>query len=208
MIAQSIESNSCDTIVIGAGPFGLAVAAHLKARGVATRVFGDPMSFWRQNMPKGMKLRSPWGATTIADPAGALSLDVYIEAHGLARVEPLPIETFLGYGALVSSLRPRPTMRQAKDRASRKRLATDIPASSPPTGKPSRPGAPSSPWALRTSKSARKPSAARRRNWSPIRPTMTIWPPFAAGASRWSDEGAETLAKPRRFWRRPAQRPS
>ena len=64
MIAQSIESNSCDTIVIGAGPFGLAAAAHLKAQGVATRVFGEPMSFWRQNMPKGMKLRSPWGATT------------------------------------------------------------------------------------------------------------------------------------------------
>jgi cation diffusion facilitator CzcD-associated flavoprotein CzcO len=99
MIAQSIESNSCDTIVIGAGPFGLAAAAHLKAQGVATRVFGEPMSFWRQNMPKGMKLRSPWGATTIADPAGALSLDAYVETHGLARVEPLPIETFLGYGA-------------------------------------------------------------------------------------------------------------
>ena len=103
MIAQSIESNSCDTIVIGAGPFGLAVAAHLKARGVATRVFGDPMSFWQQNMPKGMKLRSPWGATTIADPAGALSLDAYIEAHGLSRVEPLPIETFLGYGVWFQS---------------------------------------------------------------------------------------------------------
>jgi FAD-dependent urate hydroxylase len=99
MIKRSTESNSYEAIVIGAGPFGLAVAAHLKAQGVATRVFGEPMSFWRNNMPKGMKLRSPWGATTIANPTGALSLDAYVETHGLPRVEPLPIETFLDYGA-------------------------------------------------------------------------------------------------------------
>jgi cation diffusion facilitator CzcD-associated flavoprotein CzcO len=98
MTLRPIESNNCETIVIGAGPFGLAVAAHLKAQGVATRVFGEPMSFWRNNMPKGMKLRSPWGATSIADPNGALSLDAYVEGHGLQRVEPLPIETFVDYG--------------------------------------------------------------------------------------------------------------
>jgi hypothetical protein len=34
-----------------AGPYGLSVAAHLKAGGVATHTFGEPMSFWRRNMP-------------------------------------------------------------------------------------------------------------------------------------------------------------
>lgn len=99
MIARSIERNGCDAIVIGAGPYGLAVAAHLKARGVATQVFGRPMSFWRQNMPKGMKLRSPWGATDISDPTKALSLDAYVNSRGVAREEPFPIEAFLDYGA-------------------------------------------------------------------------------------------------------------
>jgi cation diffusion facilitator CzcD-associated flavoprotein CzcO len=103
MIVRSIETNGCDTIVIGAGPYGLAVAAHLKARGVAIRVFGDPMSFWRRNMPQGMKLRSPWGATSIADPADAFSLDAYIKAQGVQRVEPLPLETFVDYGAWFQS---------------------------------------------------------------------------------------------------------
>jgi cation diffusion facilitator CzcD-associated flavoprotein CzcO len=97
-MARSIESKGSEVAVIGAGPYGLAVAAHLKARGVATHVFGEPMSFWRRHMPKGMKLRSPWRATDIADPDNALSLDAYVKSHGVARVEPFPIEDFIGYG--------------------------------------------------------------------------------------------------------------
>ncbi|HLW93439.1 MAG TPA: NAD(P)-binding domain-containing protein [Roseiarcus sp.] len=103
MAARSIRRNDCETVVIGAGPYGLAVAAHLKARGVSARLIGDPMSFWRRNMPKGMKLRSPWGATSISDPAGALSLDAYVKSQDLARVEPTPLETFVNYGAWFQS---------------------------------------------------------------------------------------------------------
>jgi len=53
-MARSIERRGSEVVVIGAGPYGLAVAAHLKARGVATHAFGEPMSFWRRHMPKGM----------------------------------------------------------------------------------------------------------------------------------------------------------
>src|SRR5271170_5952699 len=98
MNASSGTSFGCEAAVIGAGPYGLAAAAHLRARGVATRVFGEPLSFWRRHMPLGMKLRSPWSASSIADPAGALSLDAFVAARGLARIEPLPLETFLEYG--------------------------------------------------------------------------------------------------------------
>jgi hypothetical protein len=45
-----------------------------------------------------MKLRSPWGATSIADPARTLSLDAYVQSQSLVRSEQLPLETFLGYG--------------------------------------------------------------------------------------------------------------
>ena len=38
------------TVVIGAGPYGLSSAAHIKSKGIQTHVFGKPMEFW-QNMP-------------------------------------------------------------------------------------------------------------------------------------------------------------
>lgn len=98
---MSITSNfskSCDVAVIGAGPYGLAVAAHLRAANIDSRIFGDAMSFWRQNMPAGMKLRSPWIATHIAEPLNRYRLDDYFEENGLPIPELLPIENFIGYG--------------------------------------------------------------------------------------------------------------
>jgi glycerol-3-phosphate dehydrogenase len=32
--------------IIGAGPYGLSLAAHLRHRGVEFRAFGQPMQFW------------------------------------------------------------------------------------------------------------------------------------------------------------------
>jgi cation diffusion facilitator CzcD-associated flavoprotein CzcO len=88
----------CEVAVIGAGPYGLAVAAHLKAAGVATRIFGEPMSFWREHMPNGMKLRSPWAVTHISDPERRYTLDRFIEQFGIERHEPLPLGDFVRYG--------------------------------------------------------------------------------------------------------------
>jgi len=84
----------CDVAVIGAGPYGLAAAAHLNAAGLATRAFGDPMVFWRRHMPKGMKLRH---ATDIAAQP-ALSLDAFLHDNGIASSGPLAIEHFIAYG--------------------------------------------------------------------------------------------------------------
>jgi FAD-dependent urate hydroxylase len=53
-------------VIVGAGPHGLAAAAHLRRAGMQPRVFGDPMSFWHR-MPLGMLLRSNWPATCIAE---------------------------------------------------------------------------------------------------------------------------------------------
>ena len=47
-----------DVAIIGAGPHGLSLAAHLKHLGVEHQVFGTPMSFWRNSMPPGMELKS------------------------------------------------------------------------------------------------------------------------------------------------------
>ncbi len=88
----------CDVAIVGAGPYGLAVAAHLRAANVSIRVFGEAMSFWRQNMPEGMKLRSPWIATHIADPLQRYRLDDYFAEAGLPPPDRLPVENFIDYG--------------------------------------------------------------------------------------------------------------
>lgn len=92
------RSSCCEIAVIGAGPYGLSVAAHLKHAGIAAKVFGEPMAFWRRNMPKGMLLRSPWRATHLSDPDGALSLDAYATAHNIDSSKLLPLEQFVAYG--------------------------------------------------------------------------------------------------------------
>src|SRR6185503_4357662 len=44
--------------IIGTGPHGLSLAAHLKSRGIKFRIFGKPMGTWADHMPKGMMLKS------------------------------------------------------------------------------------------------------------------------------------------------------
>lgn len=89
-----------DVAILGAGPYGLAAAAHLRRAGVDVRVFGDPMSFWR-GMPAGMLLRSNWTATCIADFRGPLSLDAYCKAMGTHVERPVPLARFIEYGMWV-----------------------------------------------------------------------------------------------------------
>jgi FAD-dependent urate hydroxylase len=89
--------DDCEVAVVGAGPYGLSVAAHLRSAGIGARSFGRPLSFWREHMPKGMRLRSPWIATHLADPERRFSLDAFARQAGLAPQEQLPIERFVQY---------------------------------------------------------------------------------------------------------------
>jgi FAD-dependent urate hydroxylase len=84
------------TVIIGAGPYSLSVAAHLRTR-QATMVFGKPLEFW-QHMPPHMYLKSSWKALSFSDPLRLYSLDRYSMTTGKAAEEPVSLQTFLSYG--------------------------------------------------------------------------------------------------------------
>ncbi|MEV4937882.1 NAD(P)-binding domain-containing protein [Streptomyces zaomyceticus] len=88
-----------DLVVVGAGPYGLSVAAHAAARGLRLQTFGRSMESWHA-MPSGMFLKSePW-ASHLSAPEGAYGLDAYAAARGVraAHGVPLPVDFFASYG--------------------------------------------------------------------------------------------------------------
>ncbi|WP_405010596.1 FAD-dependent oxidoreductase [Kitasatospora sp. NBC_01539] len=88
-------------VVVGAGPYGLAAAAHLRGRGVDVRVFGEPMDGWRSAMPRGMYLKSTPRASNISDPSGAWTLADFRISRGQPPVGDryaIPVDEFVAYG--------------------------------------------------------------------------------------------------------------
>ena len=99
---RSTSVPSTDVVVIGAGPNGLSVAAHLRHAGVEHRVFGQTMGAWRSNMPAGMILKSePYASDLSAPSAGYLARDYCAQAEEVyhERVIPLSREQFVDYGS-------------------------------------------------------------------------------------------------------------
>src|SRR3954463_16291691 len=92
------DSASCQFAVIGAGPYGLASAAHLRQAGLDVRIFGRAMDFWDSQMPRGMLLRSPRHGSDIGDPQRALSLDRFETVLGRKLPARVPLEDFVRYG--------------------------------------------------------------------------------------------------------------
>lgn len=88
----------CDIAIVGAGPYGLSAAAHLKAGGMDVRVFGECMSFWESHMPEGMLLRSPWAGSHFSDPRSQFTLDAFKLVNGNHLSAPLPLKRFIDYG--------------------------------------------------------------------------------------------------------------
>jgi cation diffusion facilitator CzcD-associated flavoprotein CzcO len=90
-----------DVAIIGAGPYGLSIAAHLRERKVAFRIFGTPMSSWRNHMAVGTLLKSFGFASNLYDPRSTFTLAHFCQEQGLPYsdvVEPVSLETFIAYG--------------------------------------------------------------------------------------------------------------
>jgi hypothetical protein len=90
-----------DVVIIGAGPFGLSISAHLRAAGIQHLIVGRPLETWRNHMPKGMNLRSEPYGSDFAAPRRGWDVQAFCAAHGLEyvhRLGPLSLERFLRYG--------------------------------------------------------------------------------------------------------------
>lgn len=86
-----------ELLVIGAGPYGLCIAAHARDSGLGVVVVGEAMAFWKHNMPRGMLLRS--GLDWHLDASGMHTLEAFLEERRIPRsaAEPMPVETFRDY---------------------------------------------------------------------------------------------------------------
>lgn len=95
-------SARCDVAIVGAGPYGLSLAAHLRAAGVDLRIFGRPLGTWRHHMPRDMVLKSDGFASNLAAPSPDSTLKAWCGRHQTSYANqglPVSLENFLAYGA-------------------------------------------------------------------------------------------------------------
>jgi thioredoxin reductase len=96
-----LTASTADIAIIGAGPYGLSLAAHLRDSGRSVRIFGAPMDSWLHHMPRGMCLKSEGFASNLYDPKAEFTLKAYCADHGIPYADiglPVPIEVFIAYG--------------------------------------------------------------------------------------------------------------
>jgi hypothetical protein len=90
-----------DVVIVGAGPYGLSIAAHLRQRGVDHRIIGTPMHSWLAQMPKGMFLKSEGFASDLFDPERYFTLRRFCAEQGIDYADvgvPVRLDTFCAYG--------------------------------------------------------------------------------------------------------------
>ena len=88
---------SVELLIVGAGLFGLSMAAQAQQSGIDYLIVGKPMDFWRSHMPAGMFLRS--ACDWHLDPAGIHTIEAFAANRGQtpADVEPLSLDFYLDY---------------------------------------------------------------------------------------------------------------
>ena len=85
------------TLIVGAGPFGLGQAAYFQQRHHDYIIVGKPMEFWEHHMPKGMLLRS--NANWYLDPNDEWTIERYFAEYlpTVSLTEPISRENYIGY---------------------------------------------------------------------------------------------------------------
>jgi len=95
-----VSAATVDIAIIGAGPYGLSLAAHLRGSRRSHRIFGSAMSFWSRHMPQGMCLKSEGFASEIYEPDSQFSLRAYCAQKNIPYEDvglPVRLQTFVAY---------------------------------------------------------------------------------------------------------------
>jgi lysine/ornithine N-monooxygenase len=86
-----------DLIIIGAGPYGISLAAHASAHHLTYKLLGYPMHFWKNQMPQEMFIRTNPISIGLSDPQTEYTLERFSEETGVEITTPLPRPVFVDY---------------------------------------------------------------------------------------------------------------
>src|SRR2546423_15505859 len=89
-----------ENVIVGAGPYGLSIAAHFRANNTEALVIGRPIASWRDHMPAGMILKSETFASNLSDPERRYTFEHFYRLRGMPYRpvgDPLSIENFISY---------------------------------------------------------------------------------------------------------------
>ena len=86
--------------IVGAGAYGLSLAAHLEAMGINYRIFGHPMKFWSNVAAAGdgRYLKSFCFGGDLSTPRPGFSFADFSRPRGLETFEPCLMRDFASYG--------------------------------------------------------------------------------------------------------------
>jgi cation diffusion facilitator CzcD-associated flavoprotein CzcO len=82
-----------DVTIIGAGPYGISLAAHAADHKLSYKLLGYPMDFWKNQIPQEMFIRTPHEFISFSDASDSLTLRRYAQESGIELVDPLPRPT-------------------------------------------------------------------------------------------------------------------
>lgn len=77
-----MTASATEVLIIGAGPYGLSISAHLRALGVSHQIVGRPNGTYRSHVPVGMNLKSEPYASDLAAPQPGYDVGTYCTQHG------------------------------------------------------------------------------------------------------------------------------
>ncbi|WP_164779583.1 NAD(P)-binding domain-containing protein [Paenibacillus kobensis] len=88
-----------DLVIVGAGPYGISLAANASAQQLSYRMFGQPMSFWKEDMPQNMYIRTPCQFVSFSDYESRYTMERFAEETDAVLDYPLPRSSFIQYAS-------------------------------------------------------------------------------------------------------------